>query len=707
MTADPGQDKLRLVVCAYFVSEITAALALEGRGEVDIVPFHGRCDERPIGGHCPHPEEVGAPLLCGTCAGNLSGSILPFELCFELLLGPADLSALLSQGCHLLTPNMLLAWPGNVAAWGFSPEAAREYFSDSVSRFVILDTGAQPVAPDALREIADYTGRPVEVLPISPDYLRLMLRHALVLVARQGEQQRLQVRLTSSQRLNSDLGMAYDLLARMPPFPDEAAAIAGLLELFVALFAPRAVHYLPAAFGAVLSAPQGAVLGEGAAMRDWSKAADCGFMEGGGFHILVHKDQEVLGRVLVEGPAFSERREDYLNLATFVTPVLALFIINGRIHERLRTAEAVRREKNVLRAVLDAVPVWIAYLDRDGRIVLDNHQQATLFGLPAPQETYGNSWETLAPLLLEEHGSLLARCLTGETVPFSRELSEIPGSKPFVSGTYVPVKQEDGQVVGAIVAISDISEPMRKEREQRDQEAIYHAIFDGSRDGILIADAVNRHFHHANPAICALLGYSSAELMQMGVADIHPPAEMPSVRAAFERSLRGEEQGLMELPVRRKDGSVFLAEISATPIHLDGRIYLVKILRDVSARKLAEAERLRLIRELETITHSVADGLHGVDMDGRIMFENLAAEKMLGYPAGELLGQSSHATIHHHHSGDGAIYPVEECPIYACLRDGQERVVENELFRRKDGSTFPIDYTVLRCGIIMGYRSGC
>lgn len=163
----------------------------------------------------------------------------------------------------------------------------------------------------------------------------------------------------------------------------------------------------------------------------------------------------------------------------------------------------------------------------------------------------------------------------------------------------------------------------------------------------------------------------------------------------------------MELPVRRKDGSVFLAEISATPIHLDGRIYLVKILRDVSARKLAEAERLRLIRELETITHSVADGLHGVDMEGRIMFENLAAEKMLGYPAGELLGQSSHATIHHHHSGDGATYPVEKCPIYACLRDGQERVVENELFRRKDGSTFPIDYTVLRCGIIMGYRSGC
>jgi diguanylate cyclase (GGDEF)-like protein/PAS domain S-box-containing protein len=651
MMIDSEKDVSHLAVCAYFAPEIAAALAMESL-EVELVPFHGRCDERPHGCHCPRPADTGAPLLCGGCAGTPSDAILSFDWCFELLLGPTDLSSLLSQGCHLLTPCMLDTWTENVEAWGFSPEAAREYFGESVSRFIVLDAGVQPISTDVLSEITSYTGCPVEVLPLSLDYLRLMLRHALELIARQNERKELQTKLTFSQGLNSDLGMAYDLLARMQPFPDEAAAVTGLLELFVALFAPRAVHYLPVAgaLGVGRSLPEGAVLGNELAARSWAKEGDYGPLEEDGFHILVHKDQEVLGRVLVEGLVFPERREDYLRLATFVTPVLALFILNGRIHESLRTAEAVRREKNVLRAVLDAVPVWITYLDRDGRIVVDNQQQATLFGLPAPQGRNEASWETLTPLLLEEHRALLARCLAGETVPFARELTEIPGRKPFVSGTYVPVRQEDGQVVGAIVAISDISEPMRKEREQRDREAIYQVIFNGSRDGILIADTVNRHFHHANPAICELLGYRTEELMQMGVEDIHPLAEMPNVRAAFARSLRGEVQEPVELPVQRKDGSIFPAEISSTPIQLGDQAYMVGIFRDISARKEAE-RRLRLNA---AVFNNALEGITIADPNGTILDVNDGFTAITGFTREEALGGNSRM----HQSGlhDAAFY---------------------------------------------------
>ncbi len=513
-------NPVKLAVCAYFAPEIAAALALEGREEVALVPFHGRCDERPIVGHCLRPEEIGVPLLCGGCAGDRPDAIMSFEWCFELLLGPTALSSLLSEGCHLLTTCMLDTWPENVAAWGFDEAMARDYFGESVSRFVVLDAGVQPIATDRVNEIVGYTGCPVELLPITLDYLRLMLRHALEILAQRAERQALKAKLTISQGINSDLGMAYDLLAHMQPFPDEAAAVGGLLELFIALFAPTAVHYFPVEgdkLGSVRSLPLGVVLKEELAKRDWDNDGNSGFWGDAGFHILVHKDQEVLGRVIVEGLVFPERRDDYFRLAAFVTPVLALFILNGRIHERLRNMEAVRREKNVLRAVLDAVPVWISYLDREGRVVVDNHQQGTLFGLPAVQENKGILRESLMPLLLDEHRDFLTRCLTGETLRFVRELTETPDSKPFVSGTYVPVRQDDELVVGCIVAISDITEPMRKEREQRDRDAIYHAIFDGSRDGILITSAVDQHFYHANPAICKMLGYSFEELMQMGV----------------------------------------------------------------------------------------------------------------------------------------------------------------------------------------------
>jgi PAS domain S-box-containing protein len=88
---------------------------------------------------------------------------------------------------------------------------------------------------------------------------------------------------------------------------------------------------------------------------------------------------------------------------------------------------------------------------------------------------------------------------------------------------------------------------------------------------------------------------------------------------------------------------------------------------------------------------SLGEGVHWVDVDGRIKYENPAAVKMLGYEASDLLGKPAHATMHHTRA-DGAAYPQSECPIYATLRDGVVRRVTDEVFWRKDGSSFAAEY---------------
>ena len=57
----------------------------------------------------------------------------------------------------------------------------------------------------------------------------------------------------------------------------------------------------------------------------------------------------------------------------------------------------------------------------------------------------------------------------------------------------------------------------------------------------------------------------------------------------------------------------------------------------------------------------------------------------------ELIGKSAHATMHHSKAG-GALYPQCECPIYASLRDGNPRRISDEVFWRKDGTSFPVEY---------------
>jgi PAS domain S-box-containing protein len=98
------------------------------------------------------------------------------------------------------------------------------------------------------------------------------------------------------------------------------------------------------------------------------------------------------------------------------------------------------------------------------------------------------------------------------------------------------------------------------------------------------------------------------------------------------------------------------------------------------------------LRQSELILSSVGEGVHGIDLEGRIIFENPAAARMLGWDAEDLIGKPAHATIHHHHA-DGTEYPQGECPIYATLRDGQPRQVKDEAFWRRSGTSFPVDYT--------------
>ena len=117
-----------------------------------------------------------------------------------------------------------------------------------------------------------------------------------------------------------------------------------------------------------------------------------------------------------------------------------------------------------------------------------------------------------------------------------------------------------------------------------------------------------------------------------------------------------------------------------------------RVVRQLELRRnwlLVEQQR----RRHESVFNSVADGLHVLNPDGSISLENPAAERMLGYAPGELLGRPAHATIHHHRA-DGSVHPVEACPIYATLRDGRIRTVESDVFWRKDGTSFPVEYVV-------------
>jgi PAS domain S-box-containing protein len=130
--------------------------------------------------------------------------------------------------------------------------------------------------------------------------------------------------------------------------------------------------------------------------------------------------------------------------------------------------------------------------------------------------------------------------------------------------------------------------------------------------------------------------------------------------------------------------------------------YLVKgqteaalLIRSISyavERKQAEKSLEQLSHQRELILNTAAEGIYGVDSLGRTTFVNLAAATMLGWAAGELVGQHQHECIHHKRP-DGSPYPLEECPVNLSLLDGDVHRVADEVFWRKDGTYFHVEYT--------------
>jgi diguanylate cyclase (GGDEF)-like protein/PAS domain S-box-containing protein len=131
--------------------------------------------------------------------------------------------------------------------------------------------------------------------------------------------------------------------------------------------------------------------------------------------------------------------------------------------------------------------------------------------------------------------------------------------------------------------------------------------------------------------------------------------------------------------------------IAFNKMAVDLREYDEALKMEIAERKQTEDKMHQYHNRLELILDSSGEGIYGLDLDGNTTFVNPAAAKMIGWDAEDLIGKNQHEILHHTKQ-DGTPYPQKECPIYAAMKDGSTTEVNNEIFWRKDGSSFPVEY---------------
>ena len=250
-----------------------------------------------------------------------------------------------------------------------------------------------------------------------------------------------------------------------------------------------------------------------------------------------------------------------------------------------------------------------------------------------------------------------------------------------------------------------------------------HMVFEHCAEAIALLNPFSDRLGDLNIAACKLLGYPRQELLELPVSKLfgHQLADLIVFTQAVMDKGRGWTE---ELSCNCKSGERIELEISATTLQIKGEQQLILVLRELSheryQRDQAHTERtmrggliewrniLNLFQESERdnqlLLSSVGDGIYSIDSEGLATFVNPAGARMLGWEPQDMIGKNIHR-IHHHTHADGSHYPVEDCPIYKAVRDGVVHEGRQEVFWRRDGSSFPVEFTstpVISEGRIVG-----
>ncbi|MEA2847275.1 MAG: hypothetical protein QOG78_2556 [Rhodospirillaceae bacterium] len=328
------------------------------------------------------------------------------------------------------------------------------------------------------------------------------------------------------------------------------------------------------------------------------------------------------------------------------------------VTERKSAAAKLQFANTLLTTQMETSPDAILVVDADMRIISFNRLFLEMWGLPPDQIATGNSAGTLAVLasLIKHPEAYVARVRHLYTHLEESAHDELQTCDDRVIDRHTaPLRTGDGRYLGRVWFFRDITERRTAERALAASELRSRAILQASSDGITVVDADTRTFTLANQAVCNMVGYTLDELKSLSTDQLYADEDRDAAEGRLQRLRSGLSVLSHGVRIKRKDGSEFLADISAAPMSLGGRTYVVGTFRDVTERKRVEGE---LQRERD-FSSAIIDGLPGIffvlDSQGRNVRFNAGLAVATGRSSADLLGTSAMRSVAEPDRGAAAI----------------------------------------------------
>jgi PAS domain S-box-containing protein len=316
-----------------------------------------------------------------------------------------------------------------------------------------------------------------------------------------------------------------------------------------------------------------------------------------------------------------------------IESVLKIFAVRaGAELERSDHEEGLRRSESQYRAIFDASADSLVLRDAEFRVVDVNPAYEAMSGRGRAEALGRNTLTMSPPELTEQVRAMHQRALAGETVLFEALAMRKDGSRFDIETRGVPIMHQGRPHV--LYIGRDISAKKREEALLRASEEQYRAIFNAAADALVLRDAEAR-IVDVNRAFLEISGFSRDEVLSndrwiFALPEMALQAKDMHRRVIAGESVQWETQG------RRKDGTLIEIEMRAVPILYRGKPHALGMARDITARKMEEAERgqleaqLRQAQKMEAIgqlTGGLAHDFNNI-LQGILGNLTLAAERV-------------------------------------------------------------------------------
>ena len=361
-------------------------------------------------------------------------------------------------------------------------------------------------------------------------------------------------------------------------------------------------------------------------------------------------------------------------------------------------------------SILEILPTPIYACDAVGRILWFNRKAVDVWGrvprIGDDTELFCGShrWLLNDRHIGREETPMAFALKTGAAVHGVEGVIERPDGSHIPAVVHIePVKDIDGNVIGAINCFHDISHHKRTTDDPargraaletgqqilQEQNLRFAATYEHATVGIAEVDAQGRRMR-VNEAACAITGRSRAELTGGSVFNVLHSEDRDSDYNQYQRLVAGEiDRYSVEKRIVRKDGNVIWVAVMCSSVRdAAGKFdYGVRIFEDITERKLAEEKLRERERQFRELLEGLPAAVYATDTLGRVTFYNQAVVELSG--CRPELGSDEWPVAWPLFRPDGTPLPYDQSPMAAALQENRPVRGAEAVAERPDGTRIP------------------